>query len=100
MNWYVSVLMVLLIKCEPWSLIKVIGHPNLVIMFSEINLAAISLEHVSTGSASTHLVTYSTAIIMYLAPVLFVGIGNGPMKSMAQISNFKLGFTDIKEFLY
>ena len=50
----------------------------------------------STGSASAHLVTYSTAVIMYLAPVLFAGMGNGPMKSMAQISNVKLGFTDIK----
>ena len=48
-----------------------------------MNLEAISLEHVSTGAASTHLVTYSTAVIMYLAPVLFAGIGNGPMKSMA-----------------
>ena len=61
-----------------------------------MNLASISLEHVSTGSASAHLVTYSTAVIMYLAPVLFAGMGNGPMKSMAQISNVKLGFTDIK----
>ena len=51
---------------------------------------------VSTGFASAHLVTYSTAFIIYLAPVLFAGIGNGPMKSMAQISNFKLGFNDIK----
>ena len=50
----------------------------------------------STGSASAHLITYSTAVIMYLAPVLFASIGNGPMKSMAQISNVKLGFTDIK----
>ena len=57
---------------------------------------AISLEHVSTGSASAHLVTYSTAVMMYLAPILFAGIGNGPMKLMAQISNVKLGFTDIK----
>ena len=50
----------------------------------------------STSSASAHLVTYSTAVIMCLAPVLVVGIGNGPMKLMAQISNVKLGFTDIK----
>ena len=57
---------------------------------------AISLEHVSTGSASAHLVTYLTIVIMYLAPVLFAGMGNGPMKSIAQISNVKLGFTDIK----
>ena len=50
----------------------------------------------STGSTSAHLVTYSTAVMMYLASVLFVGIGNGPMKSMAQISNIELGFIDIK----
>ena len=49
----------------------------------------------STGSTSAHLVTYSTAVIMYLAPFLFVGMWNGTMKSMAQISNLKLGFTDI-----
>ena len=61
-----------------------------------MNLEATSLEQVSTGSASAHLVTYSIAVIMYLAPILFYGIGNGPMKSMAQISNVKLGFTDIK----
>ena len=48
-----------------------------------MNLAATSLEQVSTGSNFAHLVTYSTAVIMYLALVLFVGIGNGPMKSMA-----------------
>ena len=96
MNWSVSALMVLLIKCEPWSLIRVIGNPNLVIIFSQINLAVISLEHVSTGSTSAHLVTYSTTVIMYLALVLFAGIENGPMKSMAQISNVKLGFTDIE----
>ena len=50
----------------------------------------------STRSAYAHLVTYSTAVMIYLAPILFVGIGNGPMKSMAQISNVKLGFTNIK----
>ena len=61
-----------------------------------MNLAAISLEHVLTGSTSAHLVTYSTAIIIYLAPDLFAGIGNGPMKYMAQISNVRLGFTEIK----
>ena len=50
----------------------------------------------SIGSVSAHLTTYSTAVIMCLAPILFYGIGNGPMNSMAQISNVKLGFTDIK----
>ena len=50
----------------------------------------------SKGSTSTHLVTYSTTVIMYLAPILFAGIRNGPMKSMEKISNVELGFTDIK----
>ena len=57
---------------------------------------ATSLEHVSTGLASAHLVMYSTVVIIYLAPDLFAGIGNGPMNSIAQISNVRLGFTDIK----
>ena len=65
-----------------------------------MNLAAISLEHVSTGSASAHLATYSTVVIMYLAHVIFAGIRNGPMKSMAQISNVRLGFLISREFLY
>ena len=81
------VLIVLLMKCVPWSLIRVSGHPNMVMIFSYINLTIISLEHVSTSSTSAHLVTYSTAVMIYLAPILFAGIGNGPMKSMAQISN-------------
>ena len=72
------------------------GHPNRVMIFSYMNLAATSLEHVSTGSASAHLVTYSTAVIIYLTPDHLVGIGNSPMKSIAQISNVRLGFTDIK----
>ena len=50
----------------------------------------------STSLAFAHLVTYSTAVMIYLAHVLFDGIENGPMKSMAQISNVKLGFTNIK----
>ena len=88
--------MVLLIKCDPWSLINVSGHPNLVIMFSYIKLGGTSLEHVLMGSASAHLVTYSTAVIIYLAPDRLAGIGNSPMKSIAQISNVRLGFIDIK----
>ena len=95
-NWSVRVLIVLLIKCVPWLFIRVSGHPNRVMTFSYINFVATSLEHVLAGSACAHLVTYSTAVIMYLAPILFASIGNGPLKSMAQISNVKLGFTDIK----
>ena len=61
-----------------------------------MNLVATSLEHVSTSSASAHLVTYSTAVMIYLAPDRLAGIGNGTMKSIAQISNVRLGFTNIK----
>ena len=57
---------------------------------------ATSLEHVSTGSVSSHLVTYSTAIIIYHGPVLLSSIQNGTIISISQISNVKLGFTDIK----
>ena len=45
-----------------------------------MNLAATSFVHEGTGSAFAHLVTYSTAVIMYLAPVLFPCFGNGPIK--------------------
>ena len=61
-----------------------------------MNLAATSLEHVSTGSASAHLVTYSTTVMIYLAPDRRAGTGNGPMKSIAQISNVILGFIEIR----
>lgn len=40
------------------SLIKVKGQPNLVIIFSYINLAASSLVHYSTSPTSFHFVTY------------------------------------------
>ena len=60
---------------------------------------ATSLEQVSTGFESAHLVTYSTVVIIYHAPDLLVGIRNGLIKSIAQISNVRLGFTDIKGIL-
>ena len=83
LNCSVSVVIFLLMKCEPWSLIKVRGKPNLVMIFLYMNLEATSLEQVSIGFAFAHLLTYSTAVMMYLAPVLFVRIGNGPIKSIA-----------------
>ena len=61
-----------------------------------MNFVVISLEQVLISSASTHLVTYSTVVIIYRAHVRLADIGNGPINSIAQISNFKLGFTDIK----
>ena len=83
--------MVWLIKCVPWSLITVTGHPNLVMMFSQMNLASTSFVHEGTGYASAHLVTYSTIIIIYLAPILFPCFGKGPIKSIDQVSKVKLG---------
>ena len=64
LNYFVNATIVLLIKCDPWSLIRVNGQPNLVIMFSYMNFVATSLERVSTGYASSHLVTYSTAVVI------------------------------------
>ena len=61
-----------------------------------MNLVATSLDQVLTGSTSTHLVTYSTAVMMYCAPILLSGTGNGPMNLIAQISNVRLVFTNIK----
>ena len=51
---------------------------------------ATSLEHVLTGSVSSHLVTYSTAIIIYHGPVLLSSIRNVTIISISQISNVKL----------
>ena len=43
--------------------------------------------------------TYSIVVIIYRDPVHLVGIGNGLINSIAQISNVKLGFTDIRGIL-
>ena len=96
MNCSVNVAIALIIKCDSWLLIKVNGQPNIVIIFSYINLVATSLERVSTGSASAHLVTYSTVVMIYHAPILLARTVNGPIKLIAQISNVRLGFTKIK----
>ena len=65
-------------------------------MFLYIDLVDIPLEKYSTGFASSHLVTYSTVVMIYRDHVCLVNIENGPMKLIAQISNVELGFTDIK----
>ena len=43
------------------------------------------------GFASSHLVTYSIVVIMYLAHVLFPCFGKGPINYMAQVSKVRLG---------
>ena len=56
-----------------------------------MNLAATSFVHEGTSSTYAHLVTYSTVVIIYLAPVRFPYFGNGPIKSIAQVSKVNLG---------
>jgi hypothetical protein len=49
--------------------------------------ATVAALHSLIALASTHLVKYSVAVMMYLAPVHFLGGFMGPMKSMAHFSN-------------
>jgi hypothetical protein len=71
----------------PWPLIKILGHPNLVITCSNKKCVVVSALQSFTGVASTHLVRYLIVVIMYLYPVLFVGGLIGPKKSIAHLSN-------------
>jgi hypothetical protein len=64
-----------------------LGHPNLVIMSSNINHAAIVALKSLTNLTSAHLVKYSVTVIMYLALVRFPGGFMGPTKSMDHFSN-------------
>ena len=80
-------LIVLFMKCVPWSLIKTLGHPNRVITCSNRKCVVVSTLQYFTGVASAHLVRYSVTMIMYLAPVLFVGGLIGPTKSIAHFLN-------------
>jgi hypothetical protein len=79
--------MVLLIKCVPWSLIWIFGHPNLVMMSSNMKRTTVVALHSLTSLASSHLVKYLVAVMMYLAPVHFPSGFIGPTKSMAHFSN-------------
>jgi len=73
-------------KCVPWSLVRLLRHPNLEIMFSKINLVAVSIVQSLMGVSSAHLVKYFVAVIMYLARECLVGGIMGPMKSIAHFS--------------
>ena len=79
--------MVLFMKFVPWSLIKTLGHPNLVITCSNKKCVAVSALQCFTGAASTHFVRYSVAVMIYIAPVHLVGGLIGPTKSTAHLSN-------------
>ena len=61
-----------------------------------MNFDVVSIVKFSSGFASSHLVKYSMVVMMYFSPHLLALIGNGPKKSMAYISNGKLGFIECK----
>lgn len=65
-------------------------------MLSYMIFVATSFVQDSIGFDSSHLVTYSLGVILYLAHVLLLGFGNGSTKSIAQISKVKLRFMDIR----
>lgn len=47
---------ILLMKSVPWSLVKLLGQPNLVVLFSMINIIAVSDEQSVVRVASAHRV--------------------------------------------
>jgi hypothetical protein len=79
--------MVLFMKCMPWSLIKILGHPNRVMTYSNKKCIVVSALQSFTGVASTHLVRYYVMVIMYLDPVLFAGGLIGPKNYISHLSN-------------
>jgi hypothetical protein len=84
-----------------------LGHPNLVITFSNKKCATISALHTSnkksfTGVASAHLVRYSFLVMTYLAPVLLASGLISPINSIAHLSNacnVTCGCNDISSLL-
>ena len=79
--------MVLLMKWVPWSLIRTLGHPNLMITCSNRKFIIVFALQSFTIVASSHLVSYSFVVIIYLAPDLLVCGLIVPTKSIAHLSN-------------
>jgi hypothetical protein len=79
--------MVLLIKWIPWSLIKILGHLNLVITFSNKKCVVVSAMQSLIGVAYAHLVKYFSMVMMYLAHDLLIGGLIGLTKSISHFSN-------------
>ena len=75
---------VLSMKCDPPSLMTILGVPNRGKMTSWNIFRVCLVSAAQHGSASIHLDTYSTATNMYSQSWDF---GNGPMKSMPQTPN-------------
>jgi hypothetical protein len=84
---FYQVWMMLFMKCVPWSLIKILGHPNLVITCSNIKCAAVYVLQSFIGVASAHLVRYFISVIIYLALVLLAGGLMGPTKPITHFLN-------------
>jgi hypothetical protein len=62
-------------------------QPNIVITFSNKKCVVVSALQSFTGAASAHIVKYFVAVIMYLAPDLFVGGLIGLTKFVSHLSN-------------
>jgi hypothetical protein len=78
------------------------GNPNLVIAFSNRNHVVVSTVQSITSVASTHLVKYSVAVMMYLSPNLLNYGLIGPTNSMDHLSNYcnvTCGFNGISSHL-
>jgi hypothetical protein len=82
---------------------RIFGHPNLVMMSSNMKRETLVALQSLTTLALTHMVKYSIVVIMYLSPVHFPDGFIGPTKSMAHFSNaYKVswGAKDISSLLY
>ena len=73
-------------KCFPLLTVKVLGTPNLQIIFYKKKIFTVSEVIVASGLASIHLVKYSIATTMNLFPPPCEG-GSGPMRSMPHLCN-------------
>lgn len=74
-------------KCEPLSLIKILRQQNRDKMYWNMNFIVIATLQSFMGYTSVHLVKYSVSVMMYRAPIFFVGGLISPTKSMAHLSN-------------
>jgi hypothetical protein len=64
--------MVLLIKWVPWSVIKILGHPNLVITCSNKKCVVVFVLQSLTNVAYAHLVKYSFTIMIYIYIYIYI----------------------------
>src|ERR1041384_1759555 len=62
-------------RLEPLSAMMLWGYPNLYMIFFK-NFSAVAASHLLTGSASTHLVNFSTSTSMWV--FLFADLLKGP----------------------